>query len=109
MTKKQIEKTAQEHGISITLVEIKKADGTFRFEMKDLPRDLRKANIAHYYETGEQLVEVERMIRKYNRQAKKLLKVLGLKHWGFRTGYGAWEYQLGAMSYSTKLAFMNID
>lgn len=109
MTKKQIEKTAQEHGISITLVEIKKASGTIRFEKKDLPADLAKKNVAHYYETGEQLVEVERMIRKYNRQVKKLLKVLGVEYWGFRTGYGAWVYQLGAMSNSTKLAFANID
>lgn len=109
MTKKQIEKAAQAHGISITLVEIKKASGTFRFEMKALPAELAKKNIAHYYECNEQLVEVERLIRKYNRQVRKLLKVLGVKYWGFRTGYGEWQYQTGAMDYSTKLAFMNID
>ena len=111
MTKKQIEKAAQQHGISITMVEIKKnkTAGEWRFEKKELPRELAQRNIAHYYETGEQLVEVERMIRKYNRQVKKLLAVLGVKYWGYRGGAGDWVYQLGAMDYSTELAFANID
>lgn len=109
MTKKQIENIAKQNGIDITLVSIIKCSGTWRFEMADLPADLAKKNIAYFYENNDQLPEVLAMIKKYNRQVKKLLKALGVKHWGFKTGYGAWDYQLGAMSESTKMAFANID
>lgn len=109
MTKKQIEKTAQQNSINLSLITISRSCGTYRFEMTDLPADLAKKNIAYFDETNNQLPEVEKMIRKYNREVKKLLKVLGVEHWGFKTGYGAWEYQLGAMSESTKMAFNNID
>lgn len=109
MTKKQIENIAKKNGIDISLVAIIKCSGTWRFEMADLPADLAKKNIANFYENNEQLPEVLAMIKKYNLQAKKLLKALGVKYCGFKTGTGAWDYQLGTMSESTKLAFANID
>lgn len=109
MTKKQIEKIAEQNGIDISIFKIFKRCGTMHIEMNDLPADLAKKNIAHYNETNNQLPEVDKMIRKYNREAKKLVKALGVKWWAFKTGYGAWDYRLGEMSESTKLAFNNID
>ena len=109
MTKKQIEKVAQQNGIDISLISIFKRSGTTHIEMADLPAELVKRNIAYHNETNNQLPEVEKMIRKYNREAKKLVKVLGVKWWAFKTGYGAWDYRIGEMSEGTKLAFNNID
>lgn len=109
MTKKQIENIAKLYSIDISMVSITKRSGTWHFEMADLPADLAKKNIAYYYENNDQLPEVITMIKKYNRQVKKLLKALGWKYWGFKTGSGAWDYELGNMSESTKLAFANID
>lgn len=109
MTKKQIEKIAQQNGIDLSLIYIFKRCGTMHIEMADLPADLAKKNIAYYDETNNQLPEVEKMIKKYNREAKKLLKALNVKWWAFKTGYGAWDHRLGEMSESTKLAFNNID
>lgn len=109
MTKQQIVKIAQQNSIDLSLIAIFKRSGTMHIEMADIPADLAKKNIAYYDETNNQLPEVEKMIRKYNREAKKLLKALGVKWWAFKTGYGAWDYRLGEMSESTKLAFNNID
>lgn len=109
MTKTTITKTAKENNIDLTLINITRSNGTYRFEMADLPADLVKKNLDYFYETDEQLPEVEKMIKEYNREVKKLLKALAVKYWGFRTGTGAWDYELGAQSYSTKLAFANID
>ena len=109
MTKKQIEKVAQQNGIDLSLVHIFKFCGTMHIEMADLHDDLAKKNIAYYDETHNQLPEVEKMIKKYNREAKKLMKVLNVKWWAFKTGDGAWDYRLGDMSESTKMAFNNID
>lgn len=109
MTKTTITKIAKENNIDLALIKISRCSGTYRFEMADLPNDLTKKNLDYYYETNEQLPEVEKMIKKYNREVKKLLKALAVKYWGFRTGTGAWDYELGAQSYSTKLAFANID
>lgn len=109
MTKQQIVKTAKQNGIDLSLISIFKRSGTIHIEMADLPADLAKKNLAYYDETNNQLPEVEKMIKKYNRDAKKLMKALGVKWWAFKTGYGAWDYRLGEMSESTKLAFNNID
>lgn len=109
MTKATIKKIAKEAGIDLSLIEIKKSGGVYRIEDCDLPADLAKANIEYHSEHGEQLPEVEKRIRKYNREAKKLVKAIGGKSWGFQTGYGAFHYELGEMDYSTKLAFANID
>ena len=109
MTKAQIQKIAKANGLDISLISIRKCSGTIRLEMADLPADLAKRNIEYYYENCEQLPEVEKTIKKYNQQAKKLLAVMGLKHWGLKTGTGAWDYELGEMSYSTRLALYNID
>ena len=109
MTKKQIEKAAKENGIDLSLISIGRHSGTFRFEMADIPKELANRNIAYYEQNMCQLQEVEKMIRKNNREVKKLLMVLGVKYWGLRTGYGAWDYTLGSMDESTRLALNNID
>lgn len=109
MTKAQVQKIAKANGLDISLISIRKSSGTLRFEMADLPTDLTRRNVAHYYETREQLPEVEKLIKKYNQQAKKLLKLLNVKYWGLKTGTGAWDYELGEKSYSTELALANID
>lgn len=109
MTKAQVQKIAKANGLDISLVSIRKSNGTLRFEKADLPSDLIKRNIDYYYQNNEQLPEVEKLIAEYNRQVKKLLKILGVKYWGLRTGTGAWTYNLGEMSYSTRLALDNID
>lgn len=109
MTKAQVQKIAKGSGVDISLISIRKSNGTLRFEMADLPADLIKRNIDHYDETNEQLPEVLKAIKRYNSQVKKLLKALNVKYWGIRTGTGAWDYELGEMSYSTRLALDNID
>lgn len=109
MTKKQIVNAAEKNGIDLSLITIRRSCGTYRFEMADIPKEMASRNISFYYETGSQLPEVEKLIRKYNRDVKKLLKVLNVKHWGLKTGYGAWDYTLGTMDESTKLALNNID
>lgn len=109
MTKSQVQKIAKANNLDISLVSIRKCNGTLRFEMADLPADLVKRNIEYYYANNEQLPEVEKLIKKYNRQVEKLLKALNVKHWGLKTGTGAWDYELGEMSHSTRLALDNID
>lgn len=110
MTKATIKKAAKENGVDLSLIEISRnGSGVYCIEDTSLPADLAQRNIEYGERTGCQLPEVEKRISKYNREARKLLKALGAKHWGFKTGYGAWHYELGAMSESTKLAFANID
>lgn len=106
MTRATIKKAAKEAGVDLSLIKITRIGGVYGLEDSDLPADLAKRNVE--YEGAGQLPEVEKRIRKYNREAKKLLKALGVKYWGFQTGYGAFHYELGAMSESTKLAFANI-
>ncbi len=109
MTKATIKKIAKENNINLEIIKISYSSGTYHFEMADLSADLIKKNLSHYYETNEQLPEVEEMIKRYNREVKKLLKALSVKYWGFKSGSGEWNYSLGEQSYSTKLAFANID
>lgn len=109
MTKKQIEATAKRAGIDLSLISIRRSCGTYRIEMADLPKELANRNIASYEQSGQQLPEVEKLIRKYNRDAKKLLKALHTAHWGVMAGYGAWAYTLGEMDESTRLALNNMD
>lgn len=112
MTKAQIQKIAKANGLDISLVSIRKCSGTIQFDMIDLPTDLVKRNLENFWERTQNIPEVERIIKKYNRQAQKLVKVLkaeGEKCWGMLYGDGTWHYELGAMSYSTRLALDNID
>ena len=112
MTKSQIQKIAKANGLDISLVSIRKNSHTIQFDMTDLPADLVKRNLENFCESTQNIPEVERIIKKYNRQVKKLVKVLkaeGETGWGMLYGDGTWHYELGAMSYSTKLALANID
>lgn len=107
MTKATITKTAKEKGISLDLIKITRRNGTYDFDMVDLPADMVKANLE--CSDDHNLPEVDKMIRKYNREVKKLLKTLDVEYWGFQGGDGAWHYELGEQSYASKLAFANID
>lgn len=107
MTKATIKKIAKAAGVDIDLIKIIKAGGTYRFEHTDFSAEQIKRNLE--YEGPGQLPEIERAIKKYNKAVKKLVKALKCEYWGYMTGYGAWCYELGAMSVSTKLAFYNID
>ena len=109
MTKATITKTAKEKNISLDLIKITRRNGTYDFDMVDLPADMVKANLEYSDGTDHNLPEVDKMIRKYNREVKRLLKALGVEHWGYQGGDGAWHYELGEESYSSKLAFANID
>lgn len=112
MTKSQIQKIAKANGLDISLVSIRKNSHTIQFDMTDLPDDLVKRNLENFWERTGNIPEVERIIKKYNRQVKKLVKALeaeGETVWGMLCGDGTWHYELGAMSYSTELALANID
>lgn len=109
MTLKQIKNIAKKEGIDLSLISIHKRFGEWHIEMCDLPKDLSSRNIAYYDQNRQQLPEVEKMIRKYNREAKKLMKALNTPHWGLKTGYGEWIYKTGSMDESTRLALNNID
>lgn len=110
MTKAQIQKIAKANGLDISLVSIRKCSGTIQFDMTDLPADLVKRNLED--EGTRNIPEVEKIVKKYNGQVKKLVKALkaeGVESWGMKYGDGTWHYELGAMSYSTRLVLDNID
>ena len=110
MTKAQIQKIAKANGLDISLISIRKCSGTIQFDMTDLPSDLVKRNLED--EGTRNIPEVEKIIKKYNSQVKKLVKALkaeGIESWGMKYGDGTWHYELGSMSYSTRLALENID
>lgn len=107
MTKATIKKTAKSAGIDLSLIKITKVGGVYGIEDADLPVDLARRNVE--YEGPGQLPEVEKIIRAYNRAAKKLVKAINCEYHGYKTGYGAWHYEFAPMSGSAKLAFANID
>ena len=111
MTKSQIQKIARANGLDISLISVRKCSGTIQFDMADLPADLVKRNIESA-EGTRNIPEVERIIKKYNRQIANLIEALkaeGEGVWGMLYGNGAWHYELGAMSYRTRLALDNMD
>jgi len=107
MTKTTIKKAAKSAGIDPSLIKITKAGGVYGIEDADLPADLAQRNIA--YEGLGQLPEVEKVIRTYNRAAKKLIQAIGGEYHGYKTGYGAWHYTLASMTAGERLAALNID
>ena len=110
ITPSKVRKIAQQKGISITLVSIFKSRGDLYLEMADLPPDVQKRNL----ESGlrRNTVEADRIIRKYNRQAKKIaaaLRELGVKIGGRPYGSGEWGYTTREWTNSDELVWNNID
>jgi hypothetical protein len=111
LTKTMIAKLAKEAGISITLVKAGQSKGETSINMADLPPDAAARNLAsgnRYRNT----TEVERLVRKYNRQARKLTAVLrrhGFFLGGRKYGSGEWSYTTRKPNYSDWLVANNID
>ena len=103
-------KMAQRRGMSITLVSMHKEAGNLYFEMANLPPDVQKRNLES--DCRRNTVEVDRIVRKYNRQARKLvaaLRGLGVMIYGRCTGSGEWDYTTRMPTASDELVWNNID
>jgi len=115
LTAATIKRIAKEKGISITMVSAKTRYGILDIEMAELPADVIERNFENAYSRGNagcNTFEVQRAIKKYNRQARKLvaaLKIAGFLMWGRRFGNGEWTYASQEPSYSERLAMDNID
>ena len=110
ITAAKARKLAQEKGISITMVSIFREYGDLYLEMTELPHDVVKRNL----ESGERRnnLEVTRLVRKYNRQARKIVSALrayGLEIRGMIRGSGEWDYTTRRWTVSDELAWNNID
>ena len=111
MTVKEVKTFCKEHGINADRMKIYKHGGLIHIEMADLPQDLVKKNLEEYYATGHDrnIPEIDRLIRRYNRQAARLVKLLPVGFCGIRTGSGEWEYREGGFTYTEELIFNNMD
>jgi len=110
MTVKTVKKMATEKGISITLIAITRWSGNLYFDMSDLPQDMIERNLRN--KGRGNTVEIDRVIRKYNKQVRKLaaaLRVNGIFLWGHCGGSGVWGYTTRKPTYSDELAMNNID
>jgi hypothetical protein len=110
ITVKAVRKIAREKGIGITTISVTRRDGNMYLEMTDLPRDMIERNLRN--DGRGNTVEVDRAIRKYNRQARKLSAALrknGIMLWGRCWGSGAWGYTTRKPTYMDELATNNID
>jgi hypothetical protein len=111
MTKAMIGKLAKEAGISITLIDAKRHGGETYISMVDIPAELSARNLTSC-ERYRNIPEVDRLIREYNRQARKLLAVLkkqGVSFQGTKYGSGEWAYTTRKTNYSDWLVTNNID
>jgi hypothetical protein len=111
ITQAAVKRIAEEKGISITLLLFQTLNGNLYLEMADFPPDVIKRNL----ESGmyrRNTVEVERLIRKYNRQIRRItaaLRANGVRLLGRQRGDGAWEYTTRAQNYTDFLVANNID
>jgi hypothetical protein len=116
MTKATIQGIARKAGISITLIAAWSRSGSIHLEMAELPPEVAKKNMEYARENGyrENTLEVTRIIRKYNRQIKKLIaaiKAQGLIRgfWGRQNGDGTWDYTNREWTATDELVWNNID
>jgi hypothetical protein len=111
MNKTGILKIAETAGISTSMVSITNRQGIIDIEIADFPPEVVKRNL----ESGERFKntpEVDRLIRKYNRQSKKLIAALrqqGVSFWGRLRGSGSWDYTSRKPTYMDHLVRNNID
>lgn len=111
MTVREVKTFCKEHNINSDRMKIYKHGGLIYIEMADIPQELIKKNLEEYHATGKDrnIPEVDRLIRRYNRQAYRLVRLLPIKFCGFCCGSGEWEYREGDFTWTEKLAHMNID
>jgi hypothetical protein len=116
MTKTTIQKIAYKAGISINLVKVRSRAGAINLEMADLAPNVARRNLDYVRETGyrRNTLEVTRIIRKYNRQLKKLMAAIKAQgfivdFWGRLGGDGAWNYTNRRRTYEDELVWNNID
>ena len=110
MTAAFARRIATEKGISTTMVSIAKRRGDLYINMIELPPEVIKRNL----ESGERRnnTETDRLIRKYNRQSKKIaaaLRAAGVEIGGTLRGSGVWDYSTRRWTASGELARNNID
>lgn len=111
MTKKQVLKIAAENNVNTDRMNIYKKGGLIHIEMAEIPDELIKKNLDPTFNPSryKNIPEIDRFIRKYNRQANRLVKILGIGFCGFKAGSGEWYYREGGFTQSEELAFANID
>ena len=111
MTKKEVLKIAAANNVNTDRMNIYKKRGLIHIEMAEIPAELIKKNLDPEYNTNPygNIPEVDRLIRRYNRQASRLVKVLGIEYCGWQAGSGEWYYREGGFTHSEKLAFANMD
>jgi len=115
LTAATAKKIAREKGISISMVSAKTNYGVLDLEMIELPADVIERNLENPDSRGNggiNTVEVARLLKKYNRQVKKIvaaLRIAGFFMWGRRFGNGEWVYAGQEPSCSERLAMANID
>jgi DNA-binding LacI/PurR family transcriptional regulator len=115
MTERTIKKIAGEAGISVSLVSARQCRGETRIRMAELPPDVMKRLADYCEENGYRRnnPEVRRIVRKYNRQTRKLMAVFkarGLNgFWGRQTGDESWEYTDRRYSHTDELVANNMD
>lgn len=111
MTVREVKAFCNEHQINADRMKIYKHGGLIHIEMADIPKELIEKNLKEYEETGSRrnIPEIDRLIRRYNRQAKRLVKLLPIGFCGFRCGTGEWDYREGSFTASEELAFNNMD
>ena len=116
MTVAKVRKIAKEKGISITMVSVSKSYGGLCLEMVELPTEVIKRNLeseGHQNYGNGNTIEVTRLIRKYNRQAKKIVAALiasGVEPIRGRVyGSGEVAYTTRRWTASDELAWNNID
>jgi len=114
LTAATVKRIAREKGISITMVSVCTRYGILDMGMKDLPLDMIERNIQNNWDNPGRgnTAEVNRAIRKYNRQARKIVAALrnaGFFMWGRCFGNGEWSYTFQKPTYSDELVLNNID
>ena len=107
MTKRQIERIAKENNVNMGRISIRKVHGLWNISMAEIPNELIEKNLASENETN--IPEIDRLIRRYNRQAMRLVKIFPMEFHGFRAGDGVWEYEEGPRTQGEILASLNID
>lgn len=111
MTKAELIKLAKENHVNLERMEIKQRRGIVSIEMKELPAELIKRNLEND-EYGN-IPEVDRLIRRYNRQAHRLTRLavntFGVNLYGRQNGSGEWKYEFRNKTVTEYLMSENID
>jgi len=110
MTVATVKNIAKNKGISISMVSVKRRYGEIDLDMIDLPPDMIDRNIRN--KGRGNTVEVDRAIRKYNRQILKITAALtaaGYAMYGRKYGNGTWSFTSHEPTASDILVWNNID